>query len=321
MKQAIRSYIDTKFSNWLIRRVPSAREFELTNRNIFIFPTLAGFSYLLLVLLLFLLGTNYQNNVIMLISYLLASFFVTAMHASFFNMKGLVVESGSKASGFAGELIPISIQLTAKKGKHDITMLFKTHRATKIAKLFGVQTEDMVFESEKRGVYRPGRVKLESHHVFGLFRVWSWLDFGHEILVYPKPRPIAERFISSALHHGDHQQSPQLNKKDGDEFYELKAYVPGESQARVAWKHMARGQGKLSKHYVQQEGDIEALTLDMLPPGPLETRLEQLCYLILQYSQADKSFGISIPGVDIPVGKGQSHRDNCLTMLARYQGH
>ena len=61
---------------WLDKRIPAANEFQLSHRSIFIFPAKFGALFLALCALLFLLGTNYQNNLMLLLCYFLVALFL-----------------------------------------------------------------------------------------------------------------------------------------------------------------------------------------------------------------------------------------------------
>ncbi|WP_448555369.1 hypothetical protein [Thalassotalea montiporae] len=328
MINTFKQYWANKFNQWLTVRVPVASEFELSNRNIFIFPTRFGLVYILVLLILFLLGTNYQNNVIILLSYLMGSFFITVKLTAFFNLKGLVIRAERYAQGFQGQDIPVKITLDANSAKHGLTLGFKDQSTTQV-KYAGKtsnsnpkdrQTEVTIyFHANKRGIISPGRVKILSEHAFGLFRVWSWLDFGHELVVYPHPKAIASKHLlemPSVAEDGE----LAVSHREGDEFKELASFKPGESMSRVAWKQLARGQGKLTKHYHQLTGQRRHLSLDMLPPVSIEQKLSYLCYLVLQYSQASYSFGLSLTQKHINADHGEQHKQQCLRALAEFNG-
>ncbi|WP_448213924.1 hypothetical protein [Colwellia sp. MEBiC06753] len=317
VQSIISQRINQRFDRWLTRRVPKAQQFELSNRNIFIFPSSFGLVFLFVVLLLFLLGTNYQNNVIILLSYLMASFFITCTLAAFFNVKGLVVSSNAKAKGFNQQVINIELVIKAQAPKYNLSIGYRQLPMTLIKQVDQVQRAHIVYQARQRGIIKPGRVKIVSEYPFGLFRVWSWLDFDHEITVYPAPKAIASSQLNNTLACGE-QGLHASTGNTGDEFYELRAFQLGESMSRVAWKQLARGQGKLTKHYQEQIGQSQVLSLDMLPPAPIETRLSYLCYLILQYSQTDTDFGLSLPNQQIAINHGDQHKHLSLTALARY---
>lgn len=312
-----RQIIRNRFDKFLTARVPEAREFTLSNKNIFIFPTAFGLSYLFVVVLLFLLGTNYQNNVIMLLAYLMASFFVTVTLTSFFNLKALKLASEKSIHGFAEQKISVPIKVVTTKPRFDLALCFEDGEVTKLDTLNREQRTNIYWHSAKRGVFNPGRVKLVSEYAFGLLRVWSWLDFGHQLTVFPAPKPITNKQLSQHIDKGE-QGAKATQEKDGDEFKELSSYKTGESLARVAWKQLARGQGKLSKVYNQEVGEAKYLSFDSLPPVSNDLKLSYLSYLVMQYAQADIDFGLVLPNQTISVASGEAHKLECLYALAKF---
>ena len=64
---ALRRY----FQRYLDRKQPPLPALTLTQQRIYILPSRLGLWFAVLVVLLYLLGTNYQNNLILLLSFLL----------------------------------------------------------------------------------------------------------------------------------------------------------------------------------------------------------------------------------------------------------
>lgn len=310
-------FINQRFDKFLTARVPEARQFTLTNKNIFIFPSRMGFAYLVVVILLFLLGTNYQNNVIMLLSYLMASFFVTITLTSFFNVKGLKLKSDKFAHGFVEQPINLPVTIETPKPCFDLSLCFEFGEKSKLTHIKKAETINVQWQADFRGIVKPGRVKLTSEYAFGLLTVWSWLDFGHELTIFPTPRPITNKQLSKHMEAGE-QGSHHTNMQAGDEFQDLSSFKEGESLARVAWKQLARGQGKFSKNYHQAVGEAKFLSFEALPPVPVEQKLEYLAYLILQYAQADSDYGLVLPNERIAINRGEAHKLKCLYALAKY---
>ncbi|MCW8866582.1 MAG: DUF58 domain-containing protein [Colwellia sp.] len=323
----LKSTINNRFDTWLKRRVPSRFHHKLSRRNIFIMPTKFGFAYLFFVFLLFLLATNYQNNIIMLMSYLLASFFITVMMHSFYNFSGLEFTSPAKHAGFAKQSISLPISIIAKRPHFDLTISF----AKQVGKQqfihlkqckVGCTEVSLPFIAEHRGVIEPGRIKISSEYAFGLFISWAVLDFSHQFTIYPQPKKVRTNQYRSA-DQSDNSGSSYSNQSAGsDDFSELKDYVIGESRARTAWKQFARGQGRYTKHYQNQQGSLHWLKLGDMPTNNLEEQLSFLCYLVLEYSNKEQNFGLDLTQRGdttintISPNTGQEHQKLCLSALA-----
>ncbi|MBL4941490.1 MAG: DUF58 domain-containing protein [Colwellia sp.] len=326
--QTTKTLLKKHVNRWLSRRVPSNFRHKLSNRNIFIMPTRFGFAYLLFDILLFLLGTNYQNNIILLLSYLLASLFITVMMHSFYNFSQLIFSSSAKQFTFAKQLAYFPINIHVDKARFDLNFHFVEqgsllHTITLERCGSGESKVLLPFLANHRGVFNVGRVKVFSEYSLGLFITWTMLDFSHQLVVFPQQK----KFNSN--HHyltGLDEQGTNISQQTSlgvDDFDELKNYVAGESPARIAWKQLARGQGKLSKHYQNQQGSLLWLKLTDMPSSDIETKLSFLCFLILEYSSRELEFGLlldlashNLQTVKIMPNCGYQHQQNCLITLA-----
>jgi len=332
-QNSLKSFIDNRFERWLKRRVPSHACHQLSLQNIFIMPTKFGFSYLFFVFLLFLLATNYQNNIIMLMSYLLASFFITVMMHSFYNFSGLVFKSKANHSGFAKDIINLPITIIAKKKHFDLTLSFinasDNQQKIHLEQVDVGNTEiNLPYMANHRGIINSGRIKISSEYSFGLFVSWAMLDFSHCITVYPQPKKItAHQYKMTGQDSLDQAAINQGNNTTGsDDFAELKNYVLGESKARTAWKQFARGQGRYTKHYQNHQGSTQWLKLEDMPGSDLEEQLSFLCYLVLEYSHSEQKVGLDLMlsghrtaecvSNKIEPNVGYEHQKACLTALA-----
>lgn len=305
--------------------MPAQSEQQLTNKNIFIFPSLFGFVFLSFILLLFLLGTNYQNNIILLLSYLLVSFFVSSMLQSFFNLSGIKLTATSQAKGFANQPIDLHFKISNRKRRFNYYFNFPAQKQVLYADISsGEHIFTVPYIVNERGIYDPGRLKVSSYFAFGLFVTWTHLNFKQKVTVYPEPLAFelsnkqylvtgSEKLdkASSIIYQGD-------IKPGVDEFLELKSYQRGESYSHVAWKQLAKGQGWLSKKYHEQESQPHCLALKHMPAINIEQKLQQLCFLIIEYNRIGQAYSIDLYGRLIELGSGEQHLNTCLTMLADF---
>jgi uncharacterized protein (DUF58 family) len=182
--------------------------------------------------------------------------------------------------------------------------------------------------AKQRGIHSLGRVKVFSEYSLGLFTTWSLLDFSHQAIVFPDPKRLADnkQFLSS-LDESDTDNDIYTQKiLDGDDYSELKNYISGEAQARIAWKQLARGQGKFSKHYQSQhtQGNLLWLKLSEMPSTDLEEKLQYLSFMILENTRNKQNYGLILDLVNIKNGaeiliqpnSGYKHQEECLIALA-----
>ncbi|WP_448565294.1 hypothetical protein [Thalassotalea ganghwensis] len=326
---AINHWINTKFEKWLAKQLPASSKQTLKRNNIFILPTRFGYAYLFFATLMFILGTNYQNNLIILVSFILASCFVTAMIQSYRNLAHLQLAlNNSLVTGFCDEklFLPINLKSAGKKFKLFFSL---SKNAMVCVDLINEQAEVMVpLMYQQRGIHRLPRVIVSTIYPFGLFKVWTQLNFGVSALIYPKPIKPPGDFVNAFLSNesrdaSDTNKQQIVTEREGiDDFAELKRYQRGESLAKVAWKQVAKGQDWHTKHYVHAiDASPDWLSLEMFPSAHIESRLSWLTFLVLTLEKQEIPFGLMLNNEKISPDGGKLHFQRCLKMIATYGQH
>lgn len=306
-----------QFFRWLDRRVTLAVEHRLHRKNLYILPTATGFAYCLLTLLIWLLGTNYQNNLILGLAYWQMGLLVVVILATYHNLAGLKIRFVGSRPGFVGEPLEflLAVNTTNSNGCDRLLLSWQDH----IPELIDVpsgSTESLTLRArpQRRGIFRPGRLLLESTYPMGIVRCWSWLPLDAPALVYPAPK--ACPFPSEGA-GGDTEQG-QRGVPGDDEFAGLRSYAHGHSPKRIAWKHYAREQGLFSKTYTQVASEQVWLEFERFHQGDLELTLSHICYWVLLLHRTQRPFGLRLPGQEIPMGSGEHHQLSVLESLATF---
>ena len=99
------AFYQQRLNRWLDSRAPLSGQHKLSQKNLYTFPNLTGLGLTTTIIILWLLGTNYQNNLILGLSYLLISLFVVAIWHAFSNLVSLEVKAVTAHPGFAGDEI------------------------------------------------------------------------------------------------------------------------------------------------------------------------------------------------------------------------
>ena len=346
LKASIKSALNLRFNSWLARRIPKHSQQIINHRNIFIIPTRFGAGLMVFMLLLFLLGTNYQNNVIILISYLLVSFFVVVLLHSFFNLSGLKFQANSALQGFVGDQVYFPLNVSSKKERFNISFSFdqvlndvnssevdnilsanesynnqpNEVTLTEVAK--GDNNIRVPYRICKRGEYSLGRLLIISEFGFGLFKTWTRLDFAQHVTAFPKP--VANVWLDKEQSvAGEDVENKTQSYQDSfqpgqDEFHQLQHYKLGEPLSRVAWKHVARGQGWFTKQYQQALSGKLQLDFSQLPAGTIEQRLSWLSYAVKDCSEKQIPFSLTLAEHTVEFDHSAQHTLKCLAALARY---
>lgn len=308
-----------RFFVWLDRRNPSRRQHKLTLKNLYIFPTRRGFIFLLFLTVLWLLGTNYQNNLILALTFLLISIFIVSILHTFANLAGLELELKGAANAFAGEKVGffIAVKNTSRRVSNGVSMRWQESewRADEFDSLEKSLNQVSVHvAAERRGHVRPQRLLVECEYPLGLLRCWTWLKFDAHALVYPKPIEIS--LLSSSI--VDDEGDGEHPVKGGEDFSAFREYQPGDPIKHVAWKLYARDRGLFTKEFSQNISREIWLDFFQVDSADTELRLSALCYWALEFSRQDENFGLLLPGKKIPPNKGENHKARILEALAEY---
>lgn len=320
--QALRDAFRSRIDSWLDSMAPSATTHELTRKNVYIFPNLRGFGYLIVTMVLWLIGTNYQNNLVLAASFFMAALFVVAILHTYLNLKDLEVTVKGAAPVFAGDSAHFLVKLknTTTRQFENIELYWQYNPQGEAAINIPAQESavaEVAFPAPKRGWLTPGRLCIQTTYPLGMLRCWTWLNFDCKALVYPQPIEIPPP--NSSEIEGDKEAEHPI--KGGEDFSGLDRYRPGDALRNIAWKASARGKGLFVKEYSQNESCeiwldyFSALAMDM------EAKLSGLCYWAIEYDKLNENYGLHLPGVKIEPASGDAHTQRVLTALAEFDAH
>lgn len=302
------------FRRWVDRRIPLAKSVVLNQRRIFIFPSRAGFMFLVLLLVMLVAAINYQNNMAFMLVFFLASLFFVAVHHTYSNLSGLKVTAVSGGENFVTEPLTYQFRLSAARRKahlgiavgwqsDDLQLINVSAHSEQLVELFALAI--------KRGYQKPERLLIESVYPLGLLRAWTWLAMDVQATVYPKPIKGDLNTVSA-----DGETEGELNLTIGDdELIGLKAYAVGDSIRRIHWKSYAKGQLLQSKAFAGLDS-VQCYLDWQAVEGDIERRVSVLSFHILNLDSQDVDYGLRLPGVEFEPGRGASHRRQLLTALA-----
>lgn len=311
----IPAFLKKKFWQWIAKRSPKAPKVVLRHKSIYVLPARQGLLFLLVVMVMWLLGTNYQNNLILATVFLLLGLMVVSILHAFKNLLGLQFEVVASRSAFVGEYAEFSVLVRATdKNKHE-----NIHVALDLAFPVTVdlieareQRVTLVAHAPVRGWFSPGRILVKSYYPLGLVRAWSWVHLDMPALVYPAPIACEEPPLTQLSDHA----GEIIARENPEDFYGLASYQPGMPVARVAWKQYARGVGLHLKDYVGYQSQNVWLDWQVLKGLDTEARLSRLCYWVLQLSKASGQYGLRLPHQSFELGAGDAHKVILLRALA-----
>lgn len=289
-------------------RTPS-KQLTLRPRNIFIFPSRRGFLCLGTIVVIWLLGTNYQNNLVVGMAYLLAAILFLAIFETYKNLHQLTLELTNLHHNFLGSPAGICVAVRPAKGRvhYAVKLGFSRHQLVTLERVENSAQATLWWHTYSRGRSRPPQVRVWSRFPLRLFHAWSWYTCDGELLTYPTPLHQAQ---INNLHADNAGQV-------ADDFAGLRDYVETDSPKHISWKHFARDNTLRTKLYHGHNQEPVWLSLD--PRVDLETALSQLCYWVLAHTNDGQVFGLQLGATTLAPATGEAHRDQALALLATYE--
>ncbi|MDZ7751592.1 MAG: DUF58 domain-containing protein [Gammaproteobacteria bacterium] len=306
----------------------STSGFALTQRRIFILPTARGLAYFAALAVMLTGAINYNNSLAYMLVFLLGSLALVSMLHAYRNLAGLHVRPGRATPAFAGEPCrlalcldnpgPLPRRALTLRHRHPGPRRLGRRRPWAAVALFTparqLSCADFMVATERRGLMRLVRPRLETRFPLGLFRAWAPLGVSLECLVYPAPGghlPLPDA-ATGGLHEGRSREEGQ------EDFSGHRAFHPGDSPRRVNWKAAARDPRLQVKVFQGGGAGDRVLRWTEAGAGDTEARLSQLCRWVLEAEQSGGHYGLELPGASVPPGRGEHHMEQCLARLARF---
>jgi uncharacterized protein (DUF58 family) len=310
---------------WLTSRLPRTDTQLLTQGNIYILPTRAGWLFALTLIVLLLASVNYQLNLGYILTFLLAGSGIVSMHITHGTLRGLTLHLRPVAPAFAGAAAVLDIVITSPgKERYGLGLRLLDAPSATLAWTNipggGQAIAHVSFVPATRGLHDVPTLSAETRFPLGLFRAWTVWRPSARLLVYPAleanpPSLPAARPASDG---------PTLSRRsEGGEIEGVRAYRRGDPLKLVAWKKAAQSL-ETGAELVSRDTSTSArqeLWLDWAACVGLapEERLSRLAAWTLAADRAVADYGLRLPGLAIEPGDGDGQRLRCLQALALWQ--
>ncbi|RYZ12565.1 MAG: DUF58 domain-containing protein [Comamonadaceae bacterium] len=316
----LRRHID----GWFLARQPASDTLELTQRNVYILPTKAGWMLFATLLILLVSSINYQLNLGYLLTFLLAGSVVVGMHVCHGTLRGLALRLIAPEAPFAGTAAVFRVVLnnTRRRVRYGIGLSVRGSGqwAWGNVPAQGSETMEVAFQPHRRGLHPVPPLTAETRFPLGTFRVWSVWRPSAQLLVYPAPEAAPPPLPVGEASDGQAVPAPAAARTAG-EYDGVRAYRRGDPLKLVVWKKAARAQAAGSDDLVSrdtQQSQRHELWLDARQTGLAdpEARLSRLCAWVLMADRLDVDYGLRIGALSQRPSQGEAHRRRCLEMLA-----
>ncbi len=325
------SAIRKRFWSWWQSRLPLTDTMTLTQRNVYILPTRAGWMLAITLLVLLIASINYQLNLGYLLTFMLAGAAVVGMHVTHGNLRGLTMNliagradstgaGGSFHSIFAGSIAQIEVRLShvrkSQRPSIGLALLDDAHAphwAWADVPAQGSSMVNVAFKAQRRGLHRVPSLQAETRYPLGTFRVWTVWRPKSEVLVYPAPEPHAPPLPPGEPRSGGGGAAKVQNS---GEFDGVRAYRRGDPLKLVVWKKAAKSDELISRD--SSDAQRYELWLDYISCGTTEheARLSRLTAWVIAADKLGSNYGLRLAGREIKPNSGEAHKRVCLEALA-----
>lgn len=313
------SLLHKKFNDWSDQRMPTGDSVVLNHRSTYVLPTSSGFVLAGIILLMMIGATNYQNNLVFLLTFLLAGIGLVCIIFTVKNVQGIRLSLEKMDEFFVAKKNTLNIGLQSQINKaHFSIAIGKDKKSLFLCDInaSGKTQIKLPISNLKRGYQSVPKLMITSQFPLGWLKTWAYFSFSKELLVYPEP-------IEPP--HVDQEHGVNIENKLGketkgvDDLQGLKDYQLGENLSRVDWKAYARGAGLLTKDFSSFQEKQCCFSWQDYPQMPIETILSYLTFQVLVAAKNDISYSLVLPNKILPFDSGKGHRLNCLKHLALFQ--
>ncbi len=331
--RAARTAWRERTQQWFDQRSPPTDTLQLTQRNVYILPTRAGWMFAGTLAVLLIASINYQLNLGYVLTFLLAGCGAVSMHITHRQLRGLTLHLRPVAAVFAGGTAALELVLgdgggsvTARHGLGVKLLAGPAAEGTRAASALtwldvpaGAQASaHLRFSALKRGRHTLPALHIETRFPFGLFRAWAVWRPAAPLWVYPQPEQPAAPLPAPLACQGG---AMPRRFAEGGEFEGVRAYRRGDPLQSVVWKKAAKAMetgGELVSRDNSRAAARHELRLAWQACGalPAEARLSRLAAWVLAAHQRAALFALTLPGHEVPLGQGEAHVQRSLELLA-----
>ncbi|MCW5653671.1 DUF58 domain-containing protein [Hydrogenophaga sp.] len=321
------AHVRARVRHWFASRLPRRDVTLLTQRNVYILPTRAGWMLAFTLLLLLVASINYQLNLGYLLTFLLAGTAAVGMHVCHANLRGLTLHLPPPTPVHAGQAVQLDVRLTSERAsaRHGIGMgvvgdggLQMTALAWTDVPAQGSVQLQVAWPTARRGLHALPALTALTLFPLGTFRVWTLWRPAATVLVYPEPEHQPPALPAGEPEPGS---SGSARVQSTGEFDGVRSYQRGDPMKAVVWKKAAQAFASGRDELVSREAlssQRQQLWLDHARCGAtdFEARLSRLTAWVIMADRMGLDFGLRLPGREIAPAQGPAHRARCMEALA-----
>lgn len=291
----------------------------------------AGYIFHLIAFLVLLAAFNTGTNLLYLLMGGVISLILISIFLAGFNLRK--VTGKCEAPPYAERGSPFYVQVRVENRKRLFPAIgLRLERAADASRDLGyvlklpaqragrLQIEE---QFHRRGAHRLPEYRIASGFPFGLFDRFQSIESQVEVLVHPRIRTV--RTVAFAQQSGARYLARQASG-DGDEYFGLREYQPGDDMRHIAWRISARMGEWMIREWARDNSRFVIFALDTAMDGDVEDfearfedAVELTASLAVTMLHRHYSVGIACGGKIIEPAEGTSQERRILDWLARIE--
>lgn len=292
----------------------------LSNQKVYILPSRAGIFAGFSIILMVMVGTGNDSNLVFILAFFLMIIFFSTMFQANAALKHVVVEQIESSPTPVDGTATLHFSLKTKD-QSDVGMIYveavgkpwrQTMQILKGAVPGGSEQATSKFQPFETGIFDVARVALHSRFPFGLWHVWKYQAVSHELVVHPRPvqiqkLPLPTLGLESHV-HGDGEH--------GEDYHQHRSYQVSDSFQHVDWKAYSRGAPLLIKEFTSGVGQHRRLDWRDIQH---DQKAGQLVDWVQTCHAAGEPFEICLPDYVSPLSHSSLHLADCLKRITVHE--
>ncbi|ANF81519.1 hypothetical protein A3K93_04485 [Acinetobacter sp. NCu2D-2] len=296
------------WQGWLKKRFRFQDTKTLKQKDVLIFIYQQGYLFIFLILITFIAGVNYANNLILGFCFLISAVLCMSFYLTFKQLHGLEIELVADELGQVGQSLHLQLYFKQKNIQPRFLYIEYEDQLEKIYLNALVQRCDIKILAKERGLFKYPNLKIYSVYPFGLVRAWTYLFHHAQAWIAPK----------AEMNDIEHHQASDHFHADMDEYRELRNYQLGDSLQAVSWKQVARGQGLYIKVFEQHQDDHRVeIDYAYMPSQSHELILQQMMGVIERCEQQNIEYKLILPKAELDYACGEQQLNKAKLLLAQ----
>jgi|LULL01.1.fsa_nt_gb uncharacterized protein (DUF58 family) len=281
-------------------------------QRIYIIPTARGFKYIFINFTLFLIALSYANNMALLISFLMLSYFIIQMFETHSFIKNIGLSKMTIENTFSDQNVMASVyfknRLNTKQSRYMRLELQANENKAQSIKTSRQSFQNLIFTFKNlpRSHYKLTFIKFFTYGTHQFFYVWKYDSTLADFYIYPKKQKADVSLKTSST-----------NQTNGQvEFAYHIPYTTGLSSKRIDWKVFARNEQLYWKKHIDYKMDIYDINFYKITGESKEEKLEKMCYLVEFMYKNGFRWKLSLPTKEVKSSAGRAHYQKSLELLS-----